>query len=285
MIKKFKGVVHYVPTTLINAKLKSGLKTARVSNPIDMLSKKGLMVIRINPEDKMLFQKWVEAFKSRPDYPESDLELELKIKGKHRTLAQNALYWALVGVLALEVYMENGWEDVIHEELLKMYAPVVVSKLHGSSVPKRSKDMDTAEFTRLIEGVFYEINQHGVSMTEPADLDQYWKNYAKIRFSGGKDHGYREGESLDDYRKRVNYCEACRKYLRPGSFGYDGHLAHIISRGTGGEDETWNIFHLCAEHHLFVQHQQGWESFFVKFPHLEEKYKIAHEKQNLIQSS
>lgn len=275
--KKFKGVVHIVPTTLVNAKLKDGVHTARVNDPDDLLSKKGLMVLRINPEDKTLFNSWVETWKASPGYPSSDLDIEIKIKGKARTLGQNSLYWALVAVLALEVYMENGWEDIIHEELLEMYAPKIVSKLHNTSVPKRSKDMDTTEFTRLIEGVFYEINQHGVSMTEPADLDQYWKNYAKIRFSGGKDHGYRPGEHLDDYRKRINYCEACRKYLRPGSFGYDGHLAHIVSRGSGGEDDTRNIFHLCAKHHLFVQHQKGWIEFLTQFPHLKDKYKIAVE--------
>ncbi|MCK5217845.1 MAG: hypothetical protein KAJ93_08650 [Methanosarcinales archaeon] len=280
--KKFKGLVRIVPTTLLNAQMKDGPHTARVNDPIDLMKKKGLIVLRISPEDKTIFNSWVDTVAALPGYPSSLLDIEVKIRGKARTLPQNALYWALVTILALEVYMENGWEDVIHEEMLEIYAPKIVSKLHKTSVPKRSKDMDTTEFTRLIEGVLHELSEHGVSITDPSDMDQYWKNYAKIRFSGGKDHGYREGESLPDYAKRVNYCEACRKYLRPGSFGYDGNLAHIVSRGTGGEDATWNIIHLCAKHHLSVQHQKGWEYFLKQFPHLQGKYDLAHENHNII---
>lgn len=275
--KRFKGLVRILPANLINIIFPDQIRTARVKDPFDMY-KKGLIVLKINPADMMIFNSFMAMYKGLSGDDKPDIELDIKIKGKARTMGQNALYWALVSVLALEVYQENGWEDVIHEELLKLYAPSIISKLHQTQVPKRSKDMDTAEFTRLIEGVFHEINQNGVSMTEPADLDQYWKNYAKIRFSGGKDHGYREGETLNEYRQRVNYCEGCRKYLRPGSFGYEGNLAHIVSRGSGGEDETWNIFHLCTEHHLYVQHQKGWEAFFVKFPHLKAKFEIAQEK-------
>lgn len=273
--KKFKGLAKIIPAILVTAKYGNSFNTAAVNNPEELLTRKGIIAFKVNPEEKRLFLNWVESLKNQDNFTDSEIEVEFQIKGKHRTLSQNSLYWALVSVLALEVYMENGWEEVIHEELLEMYAPKVVSKLHGTSIPKRSKDLDTAEFTQLIEGVFYEINQHGVSITEPADLDQYWKNYAKIRFKGGVDHGYREDETLEEYRQRVNYCEACRKYLRPGAFGYDGHLAHIISRGSGGEDNTANILHLCANDHLFVQHQNGWVDFLKKYPHLKAKYEIA----------
>lgn len=278
--RKFKGTAKVVPAVLVKAKFGNGVNTAAVNSPEDLMTRKGIIALKMKPEEKKLFLHWVESLKQEEEFPSPEIEVEFRLKGKSRTLSQNSLYWALVNVLAQEVYMENGWEEVIHEEMLEMYAPRIVSKLHKTSIPKRSKDMDTAEFTRLIEGVFYEINQHGVSMTEPADLDQYWKNYAKIRFKGGVDHGYRDEETLEEYRQRVNFCEACRKYLRPGSFGYDGHLAHIVSRGSGGEDDTANVFHLCAEHHLYVQHQKGWGEFLKRFPHLKPKYDIAVSRHN-----
>lgn len=277
MMKKFRGDLRITPSKSITADFPGGSRTASAVNAIELM-KRGLIIFRVSPGDLPLFQKWIESVSKLPDMMTTDIVAELKIKGKPRSLAQNALYWALINVLAMEVYHEAGWEEVIHEEMLNMYSPKIKSKLHGTEIPKRSKELDTAEFTRLIEGVFYEINENGVDLTEPADLDHYWKEYAKIRFSGGKDNGFRKGESIDDYRRRVNYCEACRKYLRSGSFGYDGNIAHIVSRGSGGADETWNVFHLCSEHHLFVQHQKGWNEFLSRFPHLKQKYEIAIEK-------
>lgn len=277
MIKKFKGLVRVIPSNLVSAVIGSNVHVADVDDPIDMIKRKGIIVLKVPSREKILINKWADSLKSSKDYPNTNIDVELIIKGKHRTLSQNSLYWALINVLAMEVYHEQGWEEEIHEAILSQYAPKIKERLYGKEVSKRSKDMDTSEFTRLIEGVFYEINQIGVELTEPADLQQYWNDYSKIRFSNGKDYGYREGESLQDYRYRVNYCEACRKYLRAGSDHYDGEIAHIVSRGASGEDETWNVLHLCHEHHIAVQHQKGWNEFLRQFPHLTEKVRIAHE--------
>lgn len=275
MTKIFKGGARIVPSVGIKALREGNITIATVDNPDHLMMKKGLIVLKISPSDSGLFRHWIETWKEKKDYPKTDLEISLKFKGKPRSLKQNSLYWALVSVLAMEVYRERGWEEVVHEELLLMYSPMVESKLHGASVPKRSKDLDTAEFTRLIEGAMHEINEQGISITEPADMDQYWKDYARLRWTNGIDHGYRAEETVEEYRHRINYCEACHKYMRPGSGQYDGNLAHIVSRGAGGIDETWNLLHLCSRDHIQIQHQKGWKEFLMKYPHLSEKVMIA----------
>lgn len=56
-------------------------------------------------------------------------------------------------------------------------------------------------------------------------------------------------------------CEACRERA-----GTDRH--HIVSRGSGGPDEGWNVVQLCRFCHTHF-HQIGWRKFNLRFPHLE----------------
>lgn len=283
MKRSFKGVARLLRVRLIQANINGSLRVVQGVKDFDVMKKHGLVTFKVRPADAVLLHNFIAGFERQKADPE--IELSFKIKGKPRTLKMNRLYWSLVAVLAQEVYQMNGWEEVIHEELLQMYSPLIESKLHGTKIPKRSKEMDTAEFCKLIEGTIHEINEIGVSISDPGDINQYWNDYQKLRFQDGKDLSDRTGESLQQYRIRVNYCEACRKYLRPGSGSYDGHLAHIISRGAGGPDETWNILHLCHKHHIEDQHQHGWENLLKGFPHLIEKYEIAqkrfYEKNNI----
>jgi hypothetical protein len=274
--KTFKGLVRLVPAVSVSAVVKDSLRTATVDNPMNMLLHKNLLILKISPEDKAMFEAWSKNFNDIHNSDPIELELDIRTKTKKRSLGQNNLLWTLIEVLALETYQECGWEKVIYEEILEIYAPKIESKLHHHKIAKRSSDMDTYECTKVIEGVFYEINQQGITMTDPTDIVKYWNNYNKIRFSGGVDHGYREGESVKDYRQRVNYCEACRKYLRPGTFHYNGQMAHIVSKGNSGESkETWNYFHLCHKDHIGLQHQNGWEIFLKRYPHLRAKYEMA----------
>ena len=84
----------------------------------------------------------------------------------------------------------------------------------------------------------------------------------------------------------MNYCEACRTYLNydidmkkyDTSAGKEGNLAHIVSKGSGGSDELWNRMHLCTEHHIYLQHQNGWSRVVKEFPHLESRVNKAREK-------
>lgn len=53
---------------------------------------------------------------------------------------------------------------------------------------------------------------------------------------------------------------------------------HIISRGSGGSDEPYNILHLCLYHHRLgrdAYHYIGRATFAQRFPDLADKIKAA----------
>jgi hypothetical protein len=209
---------------------------------------------------------------------------------KHRTLDQNALYHALLTILAYEAYGEFGHETELHEEILNLYAVRMDSKLRPGTAPKRSSDMTTVEFSRLVEGVFHELATLGVDMDAGDKIRQYWQEWHLWRGKQKEDPLCGDYKSVNDYRNRVCFCEACLKYL-----GNDerGSIAHIVSRGAGGPDYDWNLFRLCDTCHTGLgtadgdrfdeaqaQHKVGWDAFLVKYPHLKWKYQKAHTKNS-----
>lgn len=42
-------------------------------------------------------------------------------------------------------------------------------------------------------------------------------------------------------------------------------ICHIKTRGSGGNNEPWNIMKMCREHHT-EQHALGWWRFANKYP-------------------
>ena len=209
-------------------------------------------------------------FLKRETWREDEIKLSLQLQRELRSDGQNRLYWALLRILSYEMKGSHGYEDQIHEELLAMYSPRIPSILGEADKPKRSKDMDTWEFsTYLMTNVFRHLAELGAQVDRPEDIRAYWMDFYEWRGQQGRDP-VQIGD-LNEYRVAVPYCEACLVGTwSVGEKGDDidsGHLAHIVSRGAGGKDETWNIFHLCAEHHA-EQHQVGWLRFVEDFPHL-----------------
>lgn len=49
---------------------------------------------------------------------------------------------------------------------------------------------------------------------------------------------------------------------------------HIVSRGSGGGDEEWNLIYLCRIHHVEF-HTVGWFVFSRKHPVVAERIKNA----------
>jgi hypothetical protein len=211
---------------------------------------------------------------------------------KKRTIDQNKLYWSLLTILSFEVYGEFHHEEELHEEILAIYSPRVTGALTRTSVPKRSKDLNTIEFSRIIEGVFKELAEHGVSIESGARIIDYWREWYTWRGTIGGDPLSGSYKNVDDYRERIPYCEACLRHLGPDN---PGSIAHIVSKGAGGSLEDWNIFHFCDTCHTGLnpeselldfdgttsQHQHGWEAFLTKYPHLRWKWEKAHERVGL----
>lgn len=207
------------------------------------------------------------------------LELELTIPTKRRSNEQNRLYWALLRILSFALKGCHGYEEELHEELLRMYAPRIPSLLGDEDVPKRSKDMDTEEFSFLITSVFKHLAEAGTFVESPQDIRQYWRQYYEWR--GIQKTDPLKIKTIEEYRDMVPYCEACLKYTRViDEFGTEqdtGHMSHIVSKGSGGEMIPENFLHLCSEHHIGDQHQHGWEEFLEEFPHL--RWKVEQARQ------
>jgi len=187
-----------------------------------------------------------------------------------------------MSIFSWEIYQQHGWEEELHEELLKLYAPKITSKLSGKLVPKRSRKMDTKEFALLIEGLFCELSSLGVDIDASSKIANYWREWQIWRGTQGVDPLSDTYQDIEDYKFKVPFCEACQHTVYATAEGgmkqYVGNMAHIVSKGAGGSDELWNRMQLCVDDHLGLQHQKGWTEFIVTYPHLKWKVEKAFER-------
>lgn len=240
---------------------------------------KGLVVLKITPGRVAELIEFMQRFSKKKDWRKLLLDVEISEHKEKRNLNQNALYWAVVAILTHVAYGCHGFEDEVHEGLLQVYAPRVEEKATKRLVPKRSKDMSKGEFAELIQGAFHEIAAQGVPFYSAPDIQKYWAEFYKWRWKDGSDLVV--FKTLEDYREKVNYCEACMKSLKYNaeSHAYEddfiGHLAHIVSKGAGAGDTQGEVLHLCPTCHIQDQHAKGWLQFIQKYPHLEYKIEKA----------
>lgn len=153
--------------------------------------------------------RWVAQFElsEPPQYPQDkELSVEVKEYRKHRSLTANAYYWTLLTELAKKIgrgnsYMHNKMlceysspvilEDVpmtafipdTYEALEKIFnaetyhlkptTKVIAGKngdLRCCYVMKGSHDMNTEEFSRLLNGLIDECQQCGIETLTPDEL-------------------------------------------------------------------------------------------------------------------
>lgn len=130
-----------------------------------------------------------------------DAVIEAKVKRKHRSLTQNAYYWALLNQLASKLRMSDG---EVHRQMLRDYGSATVFTVRAD-VPldgyfrywddlglgwlngkeyrhvralKGSSEMDSAEFSRLLDGMVRECEEQGI----PTLSDE---QVAGLPFAGG----------------------------------------------------------------------------------------------------
>lgn len=201
------------------------------------------------------------------------IEAELEIHYQQRTLAQNRLLRALERIMAMEQDGTESTYQEYHEGLIDKYCPEGnrVNPITKKFQRKRTSELNTVEMAQVIGGAFFELASMGVEVTT-GNIANYWIEWYNWRGRQGADPFTEKARSLDQYRRDVPVCEACMKGLLStdlyGKDVYEGQLAHIVSRGSGGADEIWNIMHLCTDHHLYLQHQNGWSRLVDQFPHL-----------------
>ena len=296
---KIKGNGKIIPVYKIRYAMKDGnphdlaVRPVVVDGMIDpektalqMANKYGIVVLKFNKRATQTVIPFLRKLFERKNWRDKELVGTIEIFYKKRNNDQNALMWALLQILSMELYHDNGHDEELYYEIVDLVAPREQSRMTGNTVPKRGSSLSTVEFAVLIEYVFNYLMEHGVSMSAPEDIEHYWTEWSNWRWTQATDPMSKTYKDANDYRARVNYCEACRTFLNfdpdMGKYittsGKEGNLAHIVSKGSGGSDELWNRMHLCTEHHIYLQHQQGWAKLVAEYPHLERRINLAREK-------
>jgi hypothetical protein len=219
---------------------------------------------------KFFMEKMSREKKTGKDYL---ISAEFEIHYQRRTMAQNNLLRALERIMAFE---QDGTEETYqeyHEGLVEKYCPPKDRKnpVTLRSQRKRTSELNTVEMAQVIGGAFFELATMGVEITT-GNIANYWIEWYNWRGKQSADPFTEKARTIDQYRKDVPVCEACLKGLvtrdEYGKDRYAGQIAHIVSRGSGGSDEIWNLMHLCTDCHLHLQHQNGWLAIINRFPHI-----------------
>ena len=69
--------------------------------------------------------------------------------------------------------------------------------------------------------------------------------------------------------REMHPCEVCGRM--------DGQRHHIVTRGSGGDDDKSNLMWLCAEHHVGF-HSQGRSTWAAEYPEFSERIMAACER-------
>lgn len=283
---KAKGFARFIPAEAVEYRTERGeIHEVRGRNFLDLIRRYGVLVIKFDKIGADTVVNFVDKLTGKKDWRKKRLEADLQIWYRSRSNEQNRLMWALLSIMSIELYQEHGHEEDLYYEIIDLVSPTSISKLTGRKITKRGSQMNTVEFNRAIEFVFRWFGEHGVELSSAEDIRHYWVEWQNWRWSQKTDPLEGTYRSIEDYRARVTYCEACLKALvwdedtRAYHPGHEGHIAHIVSRGSGGTDETWNLLHLCANDHLYLQHQNGWKRMVETYPHLEERVKRAQDRR------
>ncbi len=279
---KAKGFARYLPVSKIAYQKENGDEQKIVArDPQELLSRWGILVVKFDRLGAETADNFIRQLTKRKDWRKRRLENTLEIWYKKRSNEQNRLLWALLTVLSNEVHEEFGHEEELYYEIIDLISPTQLSKLTGRKITKRGSEMNTVQFNRAIEYCFRWFGQHGLDFTDTEDIRHYYVEWNNYRWAQKVDPMADAYKDIQDYRANVCYCEACLHSIiydpdaKRYQEGHEGHIAHIVSRGSGGIDEIWNVLHLCAKCHVGIQHAQGWEKLIYAYPHLGEKVRRA----------
>jgi hypothetical protein len=256
--------------------------------------------------------------RSRDDptaYVMYDIEVELDVLYKKRTLDQNALMWSLYEIEAAE--MNAGAVDLMHEVTPgRLYAqdmegiaptvslvvqarmlpdlaslgmswrravPVEGTDLVTAEIIRTSSKWTTVEMARHIQGQFNRLALSGVHLEKAADIGHYWVQFRQ-HVNDERIPLTDEKLTKDQYRALNPLCEGCGAFVGANmehpSGG--GHVHHILSRGAGGAEPEldWpaNWLHLCPACHDVWNEKDGGVVEFIKVaPQCESKIRRALE--------
>ena len=236
-----------------------------------------------------------------------EIEVDIVIHYKKRTIDQNALLWSLYTIEAdemnggmkgepdhmikpEELYEQDSLEHNPHawfegDEFLeirlrdqyyileKSILPTGGIRIHGQV---RTSNFTTVEFSQRIEMVFNRMAQNGIPITNSGDILKYLNDH---RQKMNDEHIVLYSDEImtqAEYKDKHPLCEGCGTFVGDSS----GQLAHIKAVGMGSDrtkelkkNFSSNWLHLCSACHNGVWHGKGEESFVKMFPHC--KYKVS----------
>jgi len=227
-----------------------------------------------------------------------ELSITVEYHYKKRSLDQNALMWALYDILAhisnggmrghemqmvttkelycadLEKYAErisitakaeyidvilSEWSHVL--EIKPIFENGFLSKHEVIALLSTSK-MNVLQMAEWLDMLFNRIAYQGCDIKTGADIKKYWLEWKT--YLDKKQISIFSDCTLEQYRAKNTICEASGQYTEYGE------VAHIRTQRSGGSDKPENLLYLNAVVHR-EQHQEGWDKFCKKYPHLKNK--------------
>jgi hypothetical protein len=100
-----------------------------------------------------------------PRFAGERVELELRAWKSKRTSAQNARYWALLTVAALDLWGDPSLKDTLHEELAQLLLGLPPCPKTGLRRRQRTPRLNTKEFARYTDLVADKLVELGADLS------------------------------------------------------------------------------------------------------------------------
>lgn len=237
--------------------------------------------ILLRPSDSRDYVPIRKIFKSKKEREERRqqeilVNVSLDIPYQKRTIKEINTAWKLIDIIFQSIHQRKGTDEenyALYEDLLTEYAMKVPCVLYPDRLrPVRLSEANTVAAATFIDGLLFHISQiTGLHQDLEADVRSVIYEWEEWRGNHSPDFTSNMTES--EWRKRATYSEAS------GIGGKDIDLHHMLTKGAHEElrndPENWIALNR-SEHTYF--HDHGEKAFLQKFPHLEGRFKRAHEK-------
>ncbi len=242
-----------------------------------ILYKNQIVLRATDSKDMQLINKLFESKKSREERSNNEILLKCEIDAQFqkRSFKQLASVWKLVTVIFESMENRKPTESERYDlylDLLEMYADKTPSKIKKDTLrPVHISESNTVAAARFIDGLLYHLaTECQLSYDMQADVRKVLYEWEMWR--GQQEKDFNDNATVSEWRERAVYSEA-------SGLGGNVDCHHIVSRGSAPQfaDCAWNVLALTREEHIFF-HQNGWNVFLDKYPHLRGKVERAFRK-------
>lgn len=237
--------------------------------------------IMLRPSDSRdlpLLKKLFSSKKEREQRRKQEIlvNVTLDIPYQKRSIKEINTAWKLIDVIFQSINKRKGTEEelyALYEDLLPEYAEKVPCVLFPDKLRSvRLSEANSVQAATFIDGLLFHLSQiTGLNQDLQADVRAVIYEWETWRGQHSPD--FTANMTEKQWRERATYSEAS------GIGGNDIDKHHMLTRGAhanmADDPENWIALNRC-EHQEF--HDIGEEAFLQKYPHLEGRFKRAHEK-------